>query len=107
MVCRLLCRQHPTTRRTRGVAMPRNEPFEVLSGRVASLSIAAILTALLSGCMVGPNYHTPSAPVPPAFKEVNPEPQPTGPTAIEYRDWWKVFHDPALDDLENQADAAN
>jgi outer membrane protein, multidrug efflux system len=87
--------------------MPRNEPFAVPSGRVASLSIAAILTALLSGCMVGPNYHTPSAPVPPAFKEVNPEPQPTGPTAIAYRDWWKVFHDPALDDLEKQADAAN
>ncbi|MEA3004952.1 MAG: hypothetical protein QOI94_221, partial [Acidobacteriaceae bacterium] len=27
------------------------------------------LALLLSGCMVGPNYHKPAAPVPPAFRE--------------------------------------
>jgi multidrug efflux system outer membrane protein len=58
--------------------------------------------------MVGPNYHKPSVPVPPAFTEPTaPAPAPTGPNAISYQDWWKVFHDPRLDDLETQADAAN
>ncbi len=28
-------------------------------------------------------------------------------SAISYHDWWKVFHDPALNDLELQADSAN
>ena len=76
--------------------------------RAASvLSIGALVIAL-SGCMVGPNYHKPSVPVPSAFVE---QPQPTtamaDPPAIAYHDWWKVFHDPILEGLETQADAAN
>ena len=64
------------------------------------------LALLLSGCMVGPNYHKPAAPVPPAFQE--PAVPPTaGQNAIGYSDWWKVFHDQTLDGLEVQADAAN
>jgi outer membrane protein TolC len=61
---------------------------------------------LLSGCMVGPNYHKPAAPVPPAFQEPT-VPPPAGQNAIGYSDWWKVFNDPTLDGLEVQADAAN
>jgi multidrug efflux system outer membrane protein len=64
------------------------------------------LTLLLSGCMVGPNYHKPSAPVAPAFQEPA-TPAAVGPNGIAYGDWWKVFHDPLLDSLETQADAAN
>ena len=56
--------------------------------------------------MVGPNYHKPSVPVPPAFQEPT-APAPPGVNAIAYSDWWKVFHDPTLDGLETQADAAN
>lgn len=67
---------------------------------------AGALTLLLSGCMVGPNYHKPSAPVAPAFQEPA-MPAPVGPNGIAYGDWWKVFHDPLLDNLETQADAAN
>lgn len=67
---------------------------------------AGALTLLLAGCMVGPNYHKPSAPVAPAFQEPA-TPAPVGPSEIAYGDWWKVFHDPLLDSLETQADAAN
>jgi len=74
---------------------------------VSVLSIGA-LTIALSGCMVGPNYHKPSVPVPPAFTEQSqPAAAPAGPPAIAYHDWWKVFHDPVLDGMEMQADAAN
>jgi multidrug efflux system outer membrane protein len=68
----------------------------------------SLLCVLLTGCMVGPNYKKPVAPVPPAFtgapasgangSDQNP---------IAYADWWKVFNDPVLNDLEAQADAAN
>ncbi len=74
---------------------------------VSVLSIGA-LTLALSGCMVGPNYHKPSVPVPPAFTEQSqPAVAPAGPPAIAYHDWWRVFHDPVLDGMEVQADAAN
>jgi outer membrane protein, multidrug efflux system len=72
---------------------------------VAALSTAS-LALVLSGCMVGPNYHKPSAPVAPAFTEPS-APATVAPAAIGYSDWWKVFHDPLLDSLETQADAAN
>jgi multidrug efflux system outer membrane protein len=71
-----------------------------------SAATAGALTLLLSGCMVGPNYRKPSAPVPPAFQEPATR-APVGPNGIAYGDWWKVFNDPLLDNLETQADAAN
>jgi multidrug efflux system outer membrane protein len=74
---------------------------------VSSAALSA-LAVVVSGCMVGPNYHKPSAPVPPAFTEPPPStPAPIDPKAISYQDWWKVFHDTRLDDLETQANAAN
>jgi multidrug efflux system outer membrane protein len=74
---------------------------------VSVLSIGA-LTIALSGCMVGPNYHKPSVPVPPAFTaQSQPAAAAAGPPAIAYHDWWKVFHDPVLDGMEMQTDAAN
>jgi outer membrane protein, multidrug efflux system len=74
----------------------------------ASSAALGALAAIVSGCMVGPNYHKPSVPVPPAFTEPTASASaPTGPNAISYQDWWKVFQDTRLDDLETQADAAN
>jgi multidrug efflux system outer membrane protein len=58
--------------------------------------------------MVGPNYQKPLAPLAPAFTEPPPPaPAAAGADAIAYQNWWSVFHDPRLDDLEKQADAAN
>jgi NodT family efflux transporter outer membrane factor (OMF) lipoprotein len=60
-----------------------------------------------SGCAVGPNYHTPTAETPQAYKEVGdwkpaqPDDQHLG------GDWWTIFHDPQLDALELQVDVSN
>src|SRR6266700_3731652 len=63
-----------------------------------------LFCALLSGCMVGPNYHAPSAPTAPAYKEATP----TSTIAVPAGGaWWRVFNDATLNDLETQAVIAN
>src|SRR5262252_2396113 len=77
----------------------------------AALAAAALLA---SGCVVGPKYARPSAPVPPAFKESPPPGQrPEDWKGAEPGDagargaWWEAFGDPELNALEAQVDAAN
>jgi multidrug efflux system outer membrane protein len=86
------------------MAKARHTSFE---GRSASLTAIGLLTLALSGCRVGPNYHAPPAPVPPAFTGSTTAATPAQQTAISYSDWWKVFQDPLLDKFEAEADAAN
>jgi len=81
----------------------------LFSGAVSCRSslpgLAALLT--LGGCMVGPDYHRPVAPVPVAFKELPgwklATPQDAAPKGM----WWEVFNDPVLDGLETQVDTGN
>jgi NodT family efflux transporter outer membrane factor (OMF) lipoprotein len=61
-----------------------------------------VVIAVLSGCAVGPDYHTPSTTMPSAFNAVPPSTQPANIT-----DWWKSFGDPELDSLIDRALAAN
>jgi multidrug efflux system outer membrane protein len=62
----------------------------------------------LSGCAVGPKYQRPSAPVPTQFKEsIAPPTQAAGTPPIAYNNWWLVFNDPTLNQLENEVDSAN
>src|SRR6516225_4343095 len=72
------------------------------------IAISAIL-ALEVACTVGPNYQRPKAEVPPTFREAPPpgwkEAQPRD--EISKGDWWVVFGDPVLNDLEEQAVIAN
>src|SRR6202022_4838592 len=65
------------------------------------------LVVFLSGCPVGPKYQRPPAPVPTQFKESNAAAQSAGTPAIAYNNWWLVFNDPTLNQLENDADTAN
>ena len=85
--------------------MLKSGSIRVHSRHAAAVSIGTLALSL-SGCMVGPNYHKPSVPVPPAFTEPAAPASVTA-AAIGYSDWWEVFHDPLLDGLETQADAAN
>jgi multidrug efflux system outer membrane protein len=62
-------------------------------------------TRISSQLLVGPNYHTPAVPAPPAYKEPA-APQP-GTPALASTDWWTVFNDATLNALEKQAVAAN
>ena len=75
------------------------------STRIASQFLTVSLLGLsISGCMVGPNYHTPAVPAPPAYKESAPQPDTQ---VLAGADWWTVFDDATLSDLEKQAIAAN
>jgi len=69
----------------------------------------------LSGCMVGPRYVKPSAPLAPAYKEYNPDAssqnsnwQTAQPADAASRgEWWKIFGDTELNTLEPKVAANN
>jgi NodT family efflux transporter outer membrane factor (OMF) lipoprotein len=66
----------------------------------------------LCGCMVGPNYRKPPAVTAPAFKEAG-YPEQDGwknaqPSDAKLKgNWWVMFEDERLNELEPQVDAAN
>jgi multidrug efflux system outer membrane protein len=76
----------------------------------ASRSSAFALTAgiaLLTGCSVGPNYVQPTTPTSAAYKETGPWKKAEPRDDISKGDWYTVFRDPKLNDLEAQAQTAN
>ena len=76
-----------------GAAEVRNSKAVARLGRAA----AVVLALACSGCMVGPDYQSPPAPAAVKFLEAN---QPSVDTKTqEYETWWRVFHDPVLDQL--------
>jgi NodT family efflux transporter outer membrane factor (OMF) lipoprotein len=72
------------------------------------LCLFVVLTSgLLSGCMVGPDYHRPTAPISATFKEAEgwkaaspQDDQPKGP-------WWTRYQDPQLNALVDQVQLNN
>lgn len=62
---------------------------------------------ILAGCMVGPDYKKPDAPVPPTFKEVAGWTIAHPADAIDKGAWWSVYNDPELDRLERMVDISN
>ena len=70
------------------------------------LLAAASSAAVLSGCLVGPNYVRPSAPTSAQFKESPSVQSGWSPAqeldAIPKGAWWSVFQDPVLDGLEKR-----
>src|ERR1700722_3237304 len=87
------------------------KPKRMTSPQSRKLSAGVVLGVLLlsSGCMVGPNYRRPTAPVPPAFKEKPPdgwkEAQPND-AALKGK-WWEIYNDPKLNALEEQVSISN
>jgi multidrug efflux system outer membrane protein len=74
-----------------------------------TVAIGLVMVMSLSGCaVVGPTYRRPSVAVPSQFKESGaPTSQVSAIPPIAYSDWWRVFEDPVLDRLEQEAGAAN
>jgi len=83
--------------------------------RTAALVPFGLAAGWLAGCMVGPDYHRPDAPVAATFSEA---PAPASAAAGGWRpaepkdqalraEWWKLFGDPTLDGLEAQVDTGN
>jgi outer membrane protein, multidrug efflux system len=68
--------------------------------RIAKLLTTALLSGVLSGCAVGPNYHRPAVQTPTSFRDLADNPQLQAQTA-SYADlpWWQVFQDPKLQEL--------
>jgi outer membrane protein, multidrug efflux system len=61
---------------------------------------AVLVSSLVGGCAVGPNYHKPDVPIPSAYRDLSDNPQAQA-QAASFADlpWWQVFQDPQLQDL--------
>ena len=70
------------------------------------LTQAALLTAtaLLAGCAIGPNYKRPNVDTPAQYKEVSAQETPATPPPVQ---WWTLFNDPVLNDLESRVAVSN
>src|SRR5882757_11550967 len=69
--------------------------------------LLAIAVLPFVGCVVGPKYHQPVVPTPPAYKEAGNW-KPAQPNEQNLGgEWWKIFQDPQLDALEAQVNVSN
>jgi multidrug efflux system outer membrane protein len=73
----------------------------------ASALLGGGLLALLTGCSVGPDYVQPVAPQAAQFSESGPWKKADPRDDISKGDWYKVFHDPELNRLEEQANVSS
>jgi multidrug efflux system outer membrane protein len=73
------------------------------------LSLVPIVTLALAGCAVGPNYKQPTTETPAHYKTEEfgswKEGQPVD--HVPKGDWWKIFADESLNDLQSRATGAN
>jgi len=77
------------------------------SRKAAGHALLAIMPLLLAGCVVGPKYHQPAVPAPPAYKEVG-DWKPAQPNDQKLGGaWWAIFQDPQLNALEEQVNVSN
>jgi NodT family efflux transporter outer membrane factor (OMF) lipoprotein len=63
--------------------------------------------AALAACEVGPNYHRSPVETPPAFKEAAGWTPAQPADGVDRGDWWTVFNDPLLNQLEAQVAVSN
>ena len=83
--------------------------------RHSTFAIACSISLFLSGCMVGPKYVKPAAPMAPGFKEQAPESfkesdgwKTAQPSDRAIRgNWWEIFGDPQLNALEEEVTVSN
>src|SRR5215813_531245 len=69
----------------------------------------ALLLLISTGCLVGPKYKRPSAPLTPTYKSpLPPGWKEAAPMEGVIRGrWWEIYHDPALNALEEQVSISN
>jgi NodT family efflux transporter outer membrane factor (OMF) lipoprotein len=66
----------------------------------------AVLSILLTGCAVGPNYHRPLVSTPGQWTASNAQGTKAG-APVDVDQWWHSFHDAELDSLIQRAVTAN
>ena len=77
--------------------------------KMRNTALAAVL-AMLAGCATQPPYQRPAMPLPARFKQATPEAAAAGiwqmaqpQDAALPQEWWRLFGDPELDRLQQQA----
>ncbi len=77
--------------------MRNSSPIKFVTKAAWILLLAA---PMITGCVVGPNYHRPAVQTPTAFHapDVTQKTEPQT-TSFANLPWWQVFHDPQLQDL--------
>ncbi len=80
-----------------------------MSSRFASLPSAGLISvlALLTGCSVGPDYVQPTVPQPVSYKEAGKWKKADPRDDISKGNWYSVFHDEKLNELESKALVSN
>jgi NodT family efflux transporter outer membrane factor (OMF) lipoprotein len=89
-----------------------------LAGALVRLPIGAVALAALSlgqGCTVGPAYIRPSVSTPASFKEAAPAIAPDGTPWVSAHpqdaalrgEWWKIYQDTELNELEDRLNSSN
>jgi len=66
-----------------------------------------LAASALCACEVGPNYHRPAAPTPTVYKRIEGWTPAQPSDAADRADWWTVFNDPTLNDLESKVAISN
>lgn len=69
--------------------------------------VLSLFILFLAGCNLAPKYHTPAITLPPNYKEapgwVAAEPS----DAVARGEWWTLFNDPVLNELESRVSVTN
>ena len=71
------------------------------------VALSLLFATMLYGCMVGPDYERPAAPVATSFKEAAAWKVARPSDELPRGNWWEAFHDPDLNALEEQVDISN
>jgi NodT family efflux transporter outer membrane factor (OMF) lipoprotein len=86
---------------------PRQNILAESRGTTSWLAMLLLTVVFALGCTVGPNYRTPTVQIPTGYKEADgwkpaqPNDQNLG------GNWWTIFNDPQLDQLELQVNVSN
>lgn len=77
--------------------------------KISPISRASVLSILfcvaLTSCTVGPDYKQPDLEAPAAYKSIGPKDGSS--SLVVASDWWTLFHDPGLSQLEEEGVKAN
>ncbi len=78
-----------------------------LSASRARLVLPLLCGAALGACAVGPNYVRPTTPAPAGFKEAQGWSVAAPADTLDRGEWWTLFNDPVLNDLERKVLVSN
>lgn len=82
------------------------EEIRYPSGKMLSSALAIFIGLAMAGCASGPDYHAPALPEAATDSFVSQSPY-VNSSASPTEDWWRLYNDPALDAIVQEALSAN